>query len=134
MATYLTEDLPVYQCAECLCVGEAETWIDDDYEGLVCGECGVAVKHSHDTKASWWSIGVYSTGRSYGGPEEGGWWYDTGSITDQWKVRGFDNFTEAQKYAAQLREEYKDERDVAVRGFTEQLPVAGYPDRRPVYC
>jgi hypothetical protein len=25
-----------------------------------------------------WHINVYERGREYGGPEEGGWWYDTG--------------------------------------------------------
>jgi hypothetical protein len=28
---------------------------------------------------SYW-VAVYETGREYGGPEEGGWWYDTGRL------------------------------------------------------
>lgn len=134
MATFLSETLPVYQCKECLNTGRAETWIDDDYEGLVCEHCGVAVKHSHDEPATYWSIAVYETGRSYGGPEEGGWWYDTGSRIDPHKQRVFEDMVEARKYMDQLRQEYTEHKDIAVRGFTEQLPVPGYPNRRPVYC
>lgn len=127
---YLSEELPVYQCKTCLRAGRVQEWVD----GLCCEECGEEVKHSHDEKAVWWSIGVYSTGRSYGGPEEGGWWYDTGSLIDPQKQRVFENFEEAKQYQLALRDAYEHERDVAVRGFTEKLPVAGYPARRPVYC
>jgi len=31
-------------------------------------------------------IAVYELDRSYGGPEEGGWWYDTGSLVRIHKV------------------------------------------------
>lgn len=131
---YLSDSISVYQCPECEQTGRANAWIDDPYEGLVCEHCGVAVKHCLDEQPTYWSIGVYETGRSYGGPEEGGWWYDTGSRIDPHKQRVFEDLAEARKYMAELREEYVGQRDISVLGFTEKLPVAGYPARRPVYC
>lgn len=131
---YLAETLSVYKCPECEANGRAESWIDDDYEGLVCEHCGVAVKHDREEPATYWSVGVYETGRSYGGPEEGGWWYDTGSRIDPHKQRVFEDIAEARKYQQELRDHYNEHQDVAVLGFTEQLPVAGYPNRRPRYC
>lgn len=131
---YLSENVTVYQCPRCLVAGEAHVWVDDPYIGLCCGECGDEVKFSGERPATWWSVGVYETGRSYGGPEEGGWWYDTGSMIDHFRVRGFDNFEEAKKYQRELRDHYAEEKNIGIVGFTEKLPVAGYPARRPVYC
>ena len=136
MATYLTEDIPTYRCPECENWGRANIWTDDPYIGLCCGECGVEVKHYKDEKATWWSVGVYETDRAYGGPEEGGWWYDCGNMVDHFRVRGFDNIEEARKYQQELRDEYHIDgaMNIAVRGFTEQLPDKGFPNVRPRYC
>lgn len=32
-------------------------------------------------------VGVFSVEQSYGGPEEGGWWYDDGVLEESWPVR-----------------------------------------------
>lgn len=32
-------------------------------------------------------VTVYELGREYGGPEEGGWWYDTGTVVHTRKLR-----------------------------------------------
>lgn len=130
----LSKTVSQYECDKCKLVGEAERWVDDPYVGLCCGECGEQVRHDHERVATWWSVGVYETGREYGGPEEGGWWYDTGSRTDNWTVRGFNDIGLAQAYVEELKLSYKDEKNIGVQGFTEKLPEAGYPDRKPVYC
>jgi hypothetical protein len=31
-----------------------------------------------DPVPTWWSVAVFMVDRAYGGPEEGGWWYDYG--------------------------------------------------------
>lgn len=31
---------------------------------------------------SFWTVAIYLVDRSYGGPEEGGWWYDAGERQD----------------------------------------------------
>ena len=29
-----------------------------------------------------WYVNIYETNRAYGGPEEGGWYYDTGDLLE----------------------------------------------------
>lgn len=131
---YLSKTVSQYKCHSCERVGEADQWVRDDYIGLCCGECGEEVRSENERPAKWWSVGVYETGRAYGGPEEGGWWYDTGSRCDNWTVRGFQDMALAQAYIEELRLVYKDDKNIGVQGFTEKLPEAGYPERKPVYC
>jgi len=52
-----------------------------------------------------WFVGVYEVGRCYGGPEEGGWWYDTGKIVRQTAVASRD---EAEQVRETLRAKYPD--------------------------
>lgn len=79
---------------------------------------------------------MYQRGREYGGPEEGGWWYDTGRLVEHRKVRVFESYAEAQ---ARVQELYAEIRaggwlsELAVVGFTECLPVPQTPERRPRY-
>jgi hypothetical protein len=47
--------------------------------------------------AQQWFVGVYSVGRSYGGPEEGGWWYDTGELVQQTAVNSYDEAEEVRQ-------------------------------------
>ena len=129
----LLEKLPVYKCPNCEHRGQANQWIDCEYEGLSCEGCGDKVVYDGDTETAWWSVALYAISRAYGGPEEGGWWYDTGELCAPWHVRGFDNYEEAKEYYQQLRNDYQDERDVRVLGFNEKLPVKSFPETRPYY-
>jgi hypothetical protein len=47
-----------------------------------------------------WFVGVYTVDRAYGGPEEGGWWFDTGELELQTAVATHDD-------AEELRETYR---------------------------
>lgn len=47
-------------------------------------------------------VTVYDTDRAYGGPEEGGWYYDTGSVVLSRQVPSQD----AERVRAELREKY----------------------------
>lgn len=116
----------------------------DDFEGpmaVVRGEY-VHVQPLDDEPASWWTVGVYTSYQVYGGPEEGGWWYSAGSLTEYGRMRFFDNFEEAQAYSNELwrwvegqneRRDRGDER-LVVRCTTNALPDAYYPKKRPYYC
>lgn len=62
-----------------------------DVEAWVNERGGVAIDHRSryeleaepDTVTSaYWSVAVYEVQRCYGGPEEGGWWYDRGIPVD----------------------------------------------------
>jgi hypothetical protein len=46
-----------------------------------------------------WFVGVYSVDRCYGGPEEGGWWYDTGELVQSTAVSSCE---EAEELRARL--------------------------------
>lgn len=53
-------------------------------------------------KPEWWTVAVYDVELGYGGPEEGGWWYDCGSIVDKTPPMHFFTQREAYDAASQL--------------------------------
>lgn len=131
---YLDANVAIYRCGHCDRVGEADEWVDDPYIGLCCQQCGNEVRFHQNRPATWWSIGVYEVGRQYGGPEEGGWWYDAGDLVDKFHVRGFEDLAKARSYMRTLQDHYREQKDIRIVGFTEELPRPGFPNRRPVYC
>lgn len=50
--------------------------------------------------ASSYVVGVYLTDREFGGPEEGGWWYDTGDLVRP--IRVFKSERSAYAYSNRL--------------------------------
>jgi hypothetical protein len=82
-------------------------------------------------------VNVYEVARRWGGPEEGGWWYDTGTVVTSVPV--VDRET-AEEIAATLRAEYPNTgRSSSVLGgadyrvWVEDNPGADYPTERPRY-
>jgi predicted RNA-binding Zn-ribbon protein involved in translation (DUF1610 family) len=133
-----------YECTTCdisLHLSECEY---DDYEGqYVCPFCGNRhVTVSHERPAEWFGVAIYEISRAYGGPEEGGWYFDAGQRIDE-TVRTYRNTPEgreeAKKYLDSLlalnfvSDRYSETRyhwDVS----PEALPDDYFPRRRPVYC
>lgn len=139
MTDYLTEEVTIYTCSSCDDTYFAHE-LEWDYhsEQSYCPECN-GQKHTlapGTRPAEWWSVAVYERGREYGGPEEGGWWYDTATLVQHRKVRVYENFAEAK---ARVQELYAEilaggwQKELAVKGFTERLPVWRSPERRPRY-
>lgn len=140
---YLSEMCPVYQC------DKGNGWVSvyqhdevvwaDGAEKYVSHDTGVAVEQTSERAAQWWYVAVYETGRAYGGPEEGGWWYSVGWLVEHAKIKFFDRYQDAYDYSQELwaycLEENKDRGDVrlAPRGFTEQMPDTHFPKTRPYY-
>lgn len=85
-----------------------------------------------------WYVGVYEVYRCYGGPEEGGWWYDSGSLI---LAEMYDTYDEALQRGSELEVEWPDNNtytsvvysggDYRVRIDTE--PPRNYPEDRPRY-
>ncbi len=90
-------------------------------------------------------VNTYATGRSYGGPEEGGWWYDTGRPVSSRRVPLF----LADWYRRRLRRAYELERPQWYMrpGASEACDASGthavyiepyrgraYPEENPRYC
>lgn len=45
-----------------------------------CPSCGSAQDTLDRKERHTWIVAVYDAALAWGGPEEGGWWYDTGSL------------------------------------------------------
>jgi hypothetical protein len=94
----------------------------------------------------WFALGFYERDRVYGGPEEGGWWYDTEALVRPWKfVRGRDK---AERLCARANRTLR-HRERSLRYGTGSVCYAGgayearcnvgsalqphYPTHRPQY-
>ena len=93
-------------------------------------------------------VGIYNSDRVYGGSEEGGWWYDTGTLSRYCKVE-FNNASVAHNYRNRLQQKlnrtkynsrgfYSDLGSVLCDGkyvakvFEDALPIV-YPTEIPYY-
>lgn len=99
------------------------------------------VKPIDERPAKWFSVAVYTRAYAYGGPEEGGWHYPCGELIEHSRIKFFDNYEEAYKYAEFLwdwceyqKENYISDVDYIVRCTTEKMPDTYYPKKRPYYC
>ena len=61
------------------------------------------------------AVTVYFNERSYGGPEEGGWWYDDPTVTDVYLFR---SLRKAKMHMRELR-------PLLARGYSAQIEYAG---------
>lgn len=92
-------------------------------------------------------VAVYDCGQQYGGPEEGGWWYDAGSLVRQ--IRIFKDKQKAYAFCRRLntklqsrlwgpnqgKREYTSvlsEGELMASVYKDVCPE-GFPDRRPHY-
>lgn len=84
-------------------------------------------------------VNVYEVSRHYGGPEEGGWWYDAGHVVHSFQLT---SYNQAQALAELLRQgQFTDgghrhsmaqrEDDYSVR--VEGTSGADFPEERPHY-
>jgi len=94
-----------------------------------------------------YTVAVYLCDRAYGGPEEGGWWYDCGVPSDEHArfTRGFKRESDAIKYARKLNDTHaekwnEDRRDISSVLSEGQFYAevhegnpAPYPKIRPHY-
>ena len=91
-----------------------------------------------------WYVNEYRTNREYGGPEEGGWWYDTGGFVETHAM--FTKLDEASAFCAadeqvrhldEMNEGERPPSSVLCRGWHEILiqkhPGEHYPRERP-FC
>tara|TARA_R110000803_G_scaffold199940_1_gene264142 strand:- start:470 stop:913 length:444 start_codon:yes stop_codon:yes gene_type:complete len=146
MGRYLAKTMLSACCNKCDDVhacNQRHDWDEDamsDYDISRCPNCNWASYHLVDEEdevaAKWWSVGLYQIYQAYGGPEEGGWHYQTGNMEYPFKQRIFEVYEEAQTYLQKLRDECEAGewgRDIQPTGFTDCVPVAGWPNSRPYY-
>jgi hypothetical protein len=104
----------------------------------IIGKAGYHVDYSEgktDTEPCY--VNVYSMTREYGGPEEGGWWYDAGSWI---KTISAANVTHAEAIKDQLSKDYPrtGKRNSVLRGEDYDIRIEDHPGRdfpaeRPFY-
>lgn len=84
-------------------------------------------------------VGVYSTGLAYGGPEEGGWWFDSGELEEEPEF--YATYAEAKAAIQQLETQYVSEGNyTSVRpgqnyrfALSEDPLPQVFPEERPFY-
>ena len=112
-------------------------------EATYCDECGAELRRDRPV----FIVAVYDVGQRYGGHEEGGWWYDAGSLVRV--MRRFRSSKAAYRYSNRLNERLKSRTfgpNEGKRDYTSVLSdgefractfegtaPAGFPDRKPRY-
>jgi hypothetical protein len=109
---------------------------DEDFEGET------------ERLPTFYSVAVYLIDCAYGGPEEGGWYYDTYTRSTSFgqHLRGFPTSLEARVYAqllndTVLKEENEDRRPISsvlsegqyIAIVCDEWPESHYPTERPHY-
>lgn len=94
-------------------------------------------------------VAKYNVAQQYGGPEEGGWWYDSGVPVEDWEVISFKDEEEAYACARALnKKEAERRKEENQYGYTsvlsyrddfydyaviEEYPPKPFPEMRPHY-
>ena len=84
-------------------------------------------------------VNVYEVDRNYGGPEEGGWWFDSGTVVNTFQMV---SRNQANALAELLRNVFSDagnrysmaQREADYRVVVEGEAGADWPTERPYYC
>lgn len=126
-----------YRCPNCDEEGDENRFWRDDEDRIECGDCGEAAEHIGERTPSWVSVALCEVHRLYGGPEEGGWYYDAGYRIAS-TVRCFEegDFPQVGLYEDLLRSRNPTPRGGqrhVVRTYAEQLPPESWPKNRPTY-
>lgn len=132
----MNHTISMFECPSCGHVKRDHSWAYDAYEGKpLCGDCGEFVKHSHERPALWVSVALFVRSREYGGPEEGGWWYDRHDLdTSTIRCFGAGDIPAAEQYCELLAMRNAEHHETNIRVFKEELPLSKLPRHRPVYC
>lgn len=134
------------RCPSCDSVRRDFAFSWDHYEGKhFCDECGSDLEFHDAYGPTWVSIAVYGIDRAYGGPEEGGWYFDQGSRYDS-TIRNFEvSTTEGLAEATAYYEKMKAEHEIPytkrewwenqrrVHVFSEEMALVSTPRYCPVH-
>ena len=110
------------------------------FEGY--GECDEEIPpEPRSGKFKHWYVNVYLIDKSYGGPEEGGWWFDTGEIIRiipcSSKKKAHRTMRLVELVVTKFNEGRRPISSVLSKGVLEaiisQSPGQNYPSQRPHY-
>lgn len=101
------------------------------------------VSEDGDVEPRWWGVGVYEVWRSYGGPEEGGWYFDSGELVESYIVSADEGEGTLDALCARLEQTYPrtgrytsviyDGGDYRIKVRAEEIPEPFFPKVRPHY-
>jgi len=122
-----TQSITCYSCGN---THVPEDRKEDAYGNSYCAICGSTTYDKNDNMIvhHFWSVAVYENNQAYGGPEEGGWWYQEGTITDYNKVKIFNSYKKACKYYNKLTKE-----GYYAIGYNSKYPDDYFPVIKPRY-
>ncbi len=110
--------------------------VDDYSSDAYCRECGSPAEYVGDRKARWCTVAVYLVDRAYGGPEEGGWWYDQGSLFPA-TVRAFErcDFPQLVEWVEHMSRRYESSENerFEVKVYLERSAPVSFPESIPRY-
>lgn len=126
---------PTFECDNGCYVKMARPHYDEVSGTYECPRCEGRCRQTGEEESEWVSIAIYDVHREYGGPEEGGWWYDVG-VRDDRSVRSFQEpeFDKAKAYMKELIETYRADPNASVRATCNSLADPHFPRNRPIYC
>jgi len=141
------EKIITRRCDKCNKEGRDNRFAFDQYEGCyLCPDCGAETEVVGVREPNWVSIALYEIERAYGGPEEGGWYYDKGrreiATIRNFEVDTPEGLAEATTYFDAMRAKHEipvskrrwDEPAMVVKCFSEEMALISTPRHIPVYC
>jgi hypothetical protein len=143
MSDLFYRTIPVYKCLACGQNTSAPH--TDGYDQDFCPDetCRGNLGPARMRDPEYVTVALYEIDREYGGPEEGGWWYDVGTLIPGTQ-RSFlaEDAPQAQVYVDTLAARYPYQRgwisrgevSYVVRVWKEREAPAGFPRVRPRYC
>lgn len=120
----------VYHCPTGMMQGTLEPPHDfiEVQGGVQCAECGTLCDEAGQTQSAGLWVVPYDISRKYGGPEEGGWWYDTGTaILEEARYFSACHMREAHAYYNKMQKVYE------TRTNTGKIPQTSFPAYHPHY-
>ena len=127
----------IAECPKCGLDQSLDDLQDDGYNRY-CVHCDKSYQYDQwehrERPARYVTLALYYTERAYGGPEEGGWYYDVGTLLPE-TVRAFDacDFPQIADYKDKLRYRYRDRdpRALRVRTYVEKTAPRAFPSSKP---
>lgn len=142
MTKLFEQSVPVYVCKGCGLTTCDPTW-DEGTAYCPFSDCGRELGAPATYRdARYVTIAVYEVSRQYGGPEEGGWYYDAGTLVAGTQ-RSFTDEDAPQaavylnsmlhRYRSDDRIRWSDQTNYHVRVWTEEDAPKQFPKERPYY-
>lgn len=141
--TFANHGLPVYACPSLACLHVTVDPVKDGYGDSSCPVCNTLLRETSVTRDPLYvTVAVYEMTRAYGGPEEGGWYYDQGTLL-RGTQRSFlpEDEPQMEVYFQAMLHRYKrdprygwDQPRYSVHFASEEDALPCIPRVRPQYC